>query len=572
MAAAGKRKALAWGVVSLLLLAAAGAAFSRPDPALIPMDQLQARSAVDAGNLAPSVPSKLSNKTLALQGTGDLPHALGRIADESGVSVVRLWSTTGVLLASSDGADETAATSAELGAIGGARGPGATASTLTDQEGVVRVFEPVVPLKANATVAEIVRDTRETSLPFKAIAAGLGVLGLIALLVALVGAFSGSGRLAAASPAPSSGPAPSPGPAVPADSVEPGPDRDIDRMAQKLKTSEASRAAMETQMEQLRAQLRMGSQGAEQVVAGLDASLSSSQLRVHDAQEKLAAAEARAIEAEQRAATAEEALSRATPSEAADRVVSTESELAQARNTIAELEGAVSEHQARTRDAEARAGEADRRAADIEARAAVQEDKSPDEVTTKLQIDLARAQDLAEQALAKLEAAEVKATTAESRVAELEAKIGDAESRIRDAEARAAVAGAPIPKRAPKTGAAPRRKPDAPPAIDQATTEPEASAPSVVSYPVVLDEPVADAPAAAAVEPAEPEAPSATDPGAWKALAKSLRREALGDEAEDEPEEEEAPSEPTAPLTDDDRSELRARLAKASAKKRRKIE
>jgi hypothetical protein len=45
----------------------------------------------------------------------------------------------------------------------------------------------------------------------------------------------------------------------------------------------------------------------------------------------------------------------------------------------------------------------------------------------------------------------------------------------------------------------------------------------------------------------------------------------LGDQAPDEVEEEE-PDIPAAPVTPDDRSELRARLAKASARKRRKIE
>jgi hypothetical protein len=91
---------------------------------------------------------------------------------------------------------------------------------------------------------------------------------------------------------------------------------------------------------------------------------------------------------------------------------------------------------------------------------------------------------------------------------------------------------------------------------------------------VVLEAVAAPKPAApepGAPEPAAPEldAPeSATDPGAWKALAKTLRRNALGDEAEDE--EDEEPEEPAAPMTEDDRSDLRARLAKASAKKRRK--
>ena len=79
----------------------------------------------------------------------------------------------------------------------------------------------------------------------------------------------------------------------------------------------------------------------------------------------------------------------------------------------------------------------------------------------------------------------------------------------------------------------------------------------------------------AAAEPAPPASEretveSATDPGAWKALAKSLRRNALGEEAGDE--EDEEPEEPAPPMTDDDRSDLRARLAKASAKKRRKPE
>jgi hypothetical protein len=89
--------------------------------------------------------------------------------------------------------------------------------------------------------------------------------------------------------------------------------------------------------------------------------------------------------------------------------------------------------------------------------------------------------------------------------------------------------------------------------------------------PTEAAEPVPPAVAEPELPAAERDAPeSATDPGAWKALAKSLRRNALGDEAEDE--EDEEPEEPAAPMTEEDRSDLRARLAKASAKKRRKTE
>jgi hypothetical protein len=158
---------------------------------------------------------------------------------------------------------------------------------------------------------------------------------------------------------------------------------------------------------------------------------------------------------------------------------------------------------------------------------------------------------------------------------------------MRDAETRAAVAGAPTRRRGLKTSPAPRRSPDAPPAdlslADSSTPIAPPKDEPVVAALADPTPPVDPAPVPVPAPPPEPEPggdstapvekapPSATDPGAWKALAKSLRREALGDQAPEEIEDE-APEIPGAPVTPDDRSELRARLAKASARKRRKIE
>jgi len=666
VAAGRTREALGWGVVAVLLLMGAAASLTRPAPALIPVAQLEARSAVDAKALAVAIPGKYADQHLSLQGVGTLPAALSDIAKQNGVSAVRLWSPSGVLLASSDPADAAAAAAAEIAAIGAAHGSNAQPSNLAGQPGLLRIFEPVLPDKSNAVVAELVRNTSESGLPFKGIGAGLAVFGVLGLILALVSLLRAGGSTANVPAV--AGTASVPAPAVPApaaeatdDAGDPVADRDADRLAQKLKTSEASRAAMETQMEQLRAQLRVGTQGSEQIVADLDNSLASSQLRVHEAGEKLALAESRAREGEQRAAIAEEALSRATPSDAADRLVALESELATARNTISVLEGAVAEHQARTRDAEARAGEAEKRstavndqvaqhaaradevetrqreledraasaevrttqaegalaeavqhAADLEARVTNAEASAaaaaavaptaqgaPDtsdleareaaarESAAQLQLELARAQDLAEQAVAKLEASEGRVASAEASTAQAQAKLADAESRARDAEARAAVAGAPARRSAPKTAPPPRRSPDSFPedlsladSLAPITTPVAGSPLRSPDMPPIVAEPSVptDAePLAVSEGDAQSMAPaddgsSATDPRAWRALAKSLRRDALGDEAADEADEEEVPEVPTAAMTEDDRSELRARLARASAKKRRKLE
>ena len=589
---ARKSKALGWGVVAILLLACAGFASSRPAPAAISLTQLEARSALDARTLSGAIPAKVPDKHLSLQPVGELTAVITQIAGETGVSSVRLWSPSGTLLASADGNDPTAATTADLPLIAAASGADARSSSVSDQAGGLRIFEPVLPGKTNAVVAEIVRSTTEGGLPFKAIGAGLGALGVLALIIALASLRGGSGTKAAPVAADGSLPAPLD---EPADAEDGAPARSSVRLTQKLQTSEASRAAMETQMEQLRAQLRMGTQGSEQMMADLDRSLASSQQRVHEANEKAVLAETRARAAEQRAVTAEEALSRATPSDAADRAVVLEAELAAAKGKIAELEGSVAEHQARTRDAEARAGETEKRvkvvaaqvaehaalsgqaesrqreledrAATAEARATQAEAAAraasapvggPDvtalevrasaaeESAAQLKIELSRAQDLAEQALAKLD-------TLEGRVTSAEAKAAEAQRRADVAERRAMVAGG---------------------APENLSLEESQAA---ITAPVIEPAPPAPETAVSGSEPAVPgdEKPSAdasaTDPGAWKALAKSLRRNALGDEAaDDEPEEE--PVAATKAVSDNDRSELRARLAKASAKKRRKPE
>lgn len=587
-----KSKALGWGAAAVLLLACAGYLLSRPTPAAISLTQLEARSALDARALAGAVPAKVPDKRLSLLSSGDLPSVIAQIAGEVGVSGVRLWSPLGTLLASSDPNDATAATASDAAVIAGAVGAGAKATDVAGQAGQRRIFEPVWPAKSNAVVAEIVRSTTEGGLPFKTIGAGLGAFGVLALIIALASLRGGSGTKAAPVAADGSLPAPDD---EPADAEDGAPARSSVRLTQKLQTSEASRAAMETQMEQLRAQLRMGTQGSEQMMADLDRSLASSQQRVHEANEKAVLAETRARTAEQRAVTAEEALSRATPSDAADRAVVLEAELAAAKGKIAELEGSVAEHQARTRDAEARAGETEKRvkvvaaqvaehaalsgqaesrqreledrAATAEARATQAEAAArgasapvggPDvtalevrasaaeESAAQLQIELSRAQDLAEQALAKLD-------TSEDRVTSAEAKAAEAQRRADVAERRAMVArGAPENLSLEESQAAitaPVIEP-APPAPETAVSGSEPAVPGD-------EKPSADA--------------SATDPGVWQALAKTLRRNALGDEAvDDEPEEE--PAAPTKAVSDNDRSELRARLAKASAKKRRKPE
>ena len=583
-------KALGLGVVAVLLLMGAGVSLSRPAPALIPAAQLEARSAVDAKALALAIPAKFADKHLSLQGVGPLPAALSDIAKQDGVSAVRLWSPSGVLLASSASADAAAAAAAEKAAISAAHGSNAHPSTLADQPGLLRIFEPVLPDRSNAVVAELVRNTSESGLPFKAIAAGLAAFGILGLIMALVSALRGGGPTAnvpavtatASAPAPA-GPADTgPADAGPADAGDRADDRDGNRLAQKLKASEASRAAMETQMEQLRAQLRMGTQGSEQIVADLDNSLASSQLRAHEAGEKLALAETRTREAEQRAGIAEEALSRATPSEATDRLVALESELATARNTISMLEGAVAEHQARTRDAEARAGEA-------EHRATAMNDQATQHAARAEEVEI-RQRELEERAIS----AEVRTTQTEGALEAVQHAV-DLEAGATNAEAAAAAAPAAVPavavpavasarRRAPKTAPPPQRSPDSP-AGDLSLAE--SSAPittppplPVPDLPPIVPEPSAPAdagPMAAsegdvpATEPVD-DGVSATDPRAWRALAKSLRRNALGDEAADEVEEEETPEAPEVAMTEDDRSELRARLARASAKKRRKPE
>lgn len=580
MAATRKSKALGWAAAAVLLLAGAGVCFSRPAPALIPVDQLEARSASDATSLASAIPRRYADKPRSLQGLGGLSATLSEIAKEDGVSAVRLWSPSGLLLASDDPQDPAAATAAEKTVIGAAHGVGAAASTLADQPGLLRIFEPVLPDMPNAVVAEVVRNTSETGLPFRAIAAGLAALGALSLITALLSLRGGSAGKVPASPAVPADSAPAA--EEPDDDASPAAERDGRRLAQKLKTSEASRAAMETQMEQLRAQLRMGTFGSEQVVAELDSSLASSQLRAHEAGEKLALAETHAKEAEQRALIAEEALARATPSEAADRLIALEAELATVRSTIAVLEGAVSEHQARTRDAEARSADAEKRATAVtdqvaehaaraaevesrqrelenrsgsaEARAsqaegalaeAVQRAAEAQDSAARLKIELARAQDLAEHAAAKLQASE--------------ARVAPPSPRTPDVPPDGlSLADFSAPITAPVADVAPATPPPAP-----VEAEPQVEP---------ADDGGAAEAAAAEAAAVEGEAASATDPNAWKALAKSLRRNARGGEAGDEPDEEEAPEEPVVPLTDEDRSEMRARLARASAKKRRKLE
>ncbi|MEA2579221.1 MAG: hypothetical protein QOE83_113 [Actinomycetota bacterium] len=669
MGTARKGKALGWGIVAIVLLGGAGVSFTRPAATPIPVAHLEAASATDAGTLALVIPGKFADRRLSLQEAGTVPATVTEIATQDGVTAVRLWSTSGVLLASSDPADAALAGPMEKPLITAAQGATAEPGSMSGGSGLLRIFEPVSPDKPNAVVAEFVRSTSDQGLPFKAIAAGLAALGLLALILALAslrGASSPKVPVAAPQPIDTDAP-PAPGQPSPHPQEAGGPaadpkvERDSGRLVQKLKNSEASRAAMETQLEQLRAQLRMGTQGSEQVVAEMDRSLASSQQRAHEAGEQLALAEAARKEAEQRAAVAEEALSRATPSDAAERLVAVEAEFAAAQSRIAELEGIVAEHQARTRDAEARSGEAEKRstvvtnqvaehearATEVEGRQAELENRAgsaearatqaeraladavqhaadlemrvtnaeaaaasvvaatptpglgdtptpgaadvqtPDAATqgsdAQLQLELARAQDLAEQALAKLETVEIRAAKAEAAAAAVRGKLADAESRMRDAEARAAVAGAPTRRRGLKTSPPPPRTPDAAPAdlslADSSTPiaapvhEPVA-APSAEPTPPVDPAPVPESQpelAGDSAAPAEEAPPSATDPGAWKALAKSLRREALGDQAPEEIEDE-APEIPGAPVTPDDRSELRARLAKASARKRRKIE
>lgn len=597
-----KSNALGLGVVAILLLACAGFASSRPAPAAISLTQLEARSALDARTLSGAIPAKFPDKRMSLQGLGDLPgdlpSVITQIAGETGVSSVRLWSPSGTPLASADENDPTAATTADLPLIAAASGADARSSSVGDQAGGLRIFEPVLPGKPNAVVAEIVRSTTEGGLPFKAIGAGLGAFGVLALIIALASLRAGSGTKVAPVAADGSLPASVDEPADPEDGA---PARSSVRLTQKLQTSEASRAAMETQMQQLRAQLRMGTQGSEQMMADLDRSLASSQQRVHEANEKAVLAETRASAAEQRAVTAEEALSRATPSDAADRAVALEAELAAAKGKIAELEGSaaelegsVAEHQARTRDAEARAGESEQRvkvvaaqvaehaalsgqaesrqreledrAATAEARATQVEAaaraasapvRGPDvtalevrasaaeESAAQLKIQLSRAQDLAEQALAKLDTSEGRVTSAEAKA--------EAQRRADVAERRSMVAGG------------------APENLSLEESQAAISAPVIEPAPPASETPVSGSDPAVPGDEEPAADTSATDPGAWKALAKSLRRNALGDEAaDDEPEEE--PATPAKEVSDNDRSELRARLAKASAKKRRRPE
>ncbi|MEA2522426.1 MAG: hypothetical protein QOI81_2072, partial [Actinomycetota bacterium] len=511
---AGKRKALAWAVVGLLLLVVAAVSFTRPTPADIPADQLIARSSADAKTLTSALPPKAADKRMALQGVGSIPDVVTQISGEDGVSAVRVWSPSGTLLAASDAGDPTVAAAAESAAIAAAHGPNARPSSLSNAAGdALQTFDPVLPDKANGVVVEIVRSTTEHVLPFKAIGAGLAGIALVFLIVAVTALLTSSGNVAVpagVNPVSPDGEPLAPEPPRPvrsdpepaAAAVDPGEERDLQRMRQKLKTSEASRAAMETQMEQLRAQLRVGTQGSDQIVAGLDSSLASSQLRAHEAGEKLLLAETRAKAADQRAAVAEEALSRATPSDATERLGASETEVAAAMARIATLEGELSDHQARARDAEARAKEAQvreaaiteqvqghtsqtdqaeqrertlseratqaemrasnaeqalanatQRVSELEARLAAAPpapapstaDEHDREALTQARMELARAQDLGEQALAKLEISENRAASADAQTAELRKQVVVAESRVQEAELRAAKAAAREP-------------------------------------------------------------------------------------------------------------------------------
>ncbi len=563
MTATRKSKAVGWAAAAVLLLAGAGVCFSRPAPALIPVDQLEARSASDAASLASVIPPKYADKARSLQGLGGLSVTLSEIAKEDGVSAVRLWSPSGLLLASDDPQDPAVATAAEKTVIAAASGAAAAPSSLEDQPGLLRSFQPVLPDKSNAVVAELVRNTSETGLPFKAIAAGLAALGSLSLIIALVSLRGGSaGKVPGAPEAPDDS---APSTEDSGGDASPAAEPDGRRLAQKLKTSEASRTAMETQMEQLRAQLRAGTYGSEQLVADLDNSLASSQLRVHEVGENLALAETRAREAEQRALTAEDALSRIAPSEVADRVIALEAELATARSTIAVLEGAVSEHRARAHDAEARSGDAERRAAAVTNQVAEHEAR-----TAEVQSRQRELEDRSGSAEARAARAEEALAAAVQRAAEAQ------ESAVRETVglARARDRG--------EQQSAVLRAPDAPDSLSLADFSapitapiPDVTPPDLTPPDVTPSAPVdAEPPAEAADDglAAKGEIASATDPDAWKALAKSLRRDARGEEAGDEPEEEEAPEGPVLPLTDQDRSEMRARLSRASSKKRRKLE
>jgi len=104
-----------------------------------------------------------------------------------------------------------------------------------------------------------------------------------------------------------------------------------------------------------------------------------------------------------------------------------------------------------------------------------------------------------------------------------------------------------------------------------ALPEPRASAAEPVAEPVAttVSEPKDDEPTLA--RPEAPEA-SATDPEAWDALAKTLRRNALGEDAASGPAEPEGGDSRPETVSEQAGADLRARLARASAKKRRSVD
>jgi hypothetical protein len=73
MGTARKGKALGWGIVAILLLAGAAVSFSRPAATPIPVADLEAASATDAGTLALVIPGKFADRRLSLQEAGTVP-------------------------------------------------------------------------------------------------------------------------------------------------------------------------------------------------------------------------------------------------------------------------------------------------------------------------------------------------------------------------------------------------------------------------------------------------------------------------------------------------------------------
>jgi hypothetical protein len=466
------------------------------------------------------------------------------ILGDSNVSAVRVWTAQGALVFSTvpqdagtvDGTSFADLTSGDIAAV------------QDDSATVLRTFAP-----AGAFVGEVQQDAvaidTASHLPWKV--AQFALLG-VALILFVAAFFTGNAPRAKKQRAPARDDGK-------AESVEAGTenssraqgDDDVDpatvKLHQRTQKAEASRRAMEDQLNVLRSQIQSGDAGASSRISELEGSL-------QDAHSRVVAAEEKHVALKSRIADLEAAAAKDAPGEG--RIPALEQELQAARSVATQLQGQFAQlearavqaetagaaHAAQLEEAHVKAGQAETlvqevvdRAmaaerqvaelqaanadlktanADLKARATTGESNGhgTDQQLRELHDQLAAAGSKAAQlegsvrdATARTASAEELVAAAETRAAEAEtlavdtdakarARIRELEQALRDAKSQAAVSsqladGTPEPviADAPSTPAA--SKPDTPskptPAKAPAASEPNApSKPAATAHPV----------------------------------------------------------------------------------------